>query len=446
MTSVPSGTELTVAQLSGLVAGAIRGLPKTVVVRAVLADIGRGYAGHVFAVLRDDTAAVRCFVHARVAAALNGVAEGDTVVVRGRVALYKARGDIQLVADTVELVDESTRAREAAARMQVALEREGVLGANRRLRMPELPRAVAVVGGHSSAAVLDIVTALHRRAPWVGIGLYPTRLQGEGAHQEIANAITAAASSGADVVALVRGGGASSDFAPFDEAVVCRAIAAAGVPVVSALGHEQDRRMADLAAHTAASTPSDAARHVVRDVADLRLATASARRRMANALVQAAQRVQTARTAALKRLSTSAQLLTTRVRARAARVCLDQRISRVAAGVRARHAGSHDRLRRSLPTLSRRASALRDAVLRTEARNATALRTRVASRRDTLDVLRHQVQVAHPLHVVARGYVIARDRNGNVIADAGTATSAGWLELQFRDRTVVVTVSTTSHQ
>src|SRR5690606_8868669 len=127
------------------------------------------YKGHIFASLRGDGVGIRCFVHARIVSRTSPLAEGDTVVVHGRVNWYSTRGDIQLVAESVSLVDETTRAREATARLQAALEREGTLRANRGLRMPELPCRVAVVGGYSSAAVLDIVTAIHRRAPWIQV-------------------------------------------------------------------------------------------------------------------------------------------------------------------------------------------------------------------------------------------------------------------------------------
>jgi exodeoxyribonuclease VII large subunit len=441
---ITSRSELSVPELSHLIRGAIRGIPQTVLVRGPLVDLGRGYRGHIFASLREGGVGVRCFIHARVVARMPGpLAEGDTVVIHGRLSLYKSRGDIQLVADCVSLVDDSTRARQATVRIQVALEREGVLGANRRVQMPDLPRAIAVVGGHNSAAVLDIVTALHRRAPWVGIEMHPTRLQGDGAHLEIAAAINAAAASSADVIAVVRGGGANGDFAPFDRPEVCRAIAAAGVPVVTALGHEQDRRLADLAAHTAASTPSDAAHHIVPDARDLRAMIASARRNMAHALAQSIRAAEAARTSAATRLSTSAQLVTTRARARAERVCLDQRISRVAAALSARHIGARARLVQDVETIARRASVMRADMLRSRSQHATTLRARSGSMRRELDALRHRIHVAHPLNVVARGYVIARDHDGNVITGGEAALATGWLELQFGDRRVVVTVSNT---
>jgi exodeoxyribonuclease VII large subunit len=444
MTVVVSRSELTVSELSNLVACALGGIPRKVTVRGQLGDLGRGYKGHLFASLRGDGVGIRCFVHARILARMRGpLAEGDTVVVHGRVNWYRARGDIQLVADSVSLVDETTRARDIIARLQAALELEGTLRANRGLRMPELPCRVAVVGGYSSAAVLDIVTAIHRRAPWIEVTVHPTRLQGDGAHLEIASAVAAAAATAADVIAVVRGGGASNDFAPFDTKEVCRAIARASVPVVTALGHEQDRRLADLAAHTAASTPSDAARHIVPDASQLRVAVASARHRMVRALSQSLVGAEAVRTAAAMRLCTSAQRLTTGTRGRAARLTLDQRLARVAAAVRGRHLGMRTEVQRCVETIVRRISAMRDTVLRTRAQNSMTLRTRAETMRATLDVLRHRMHVAHPHNVVARGFVIARDRDGNVITQAEAAVTAGVLQLEFGDRTIFVHVSTT---
>jgi exodeoxyribonuclease VII large subunit len=444
MTIDRSVSELTVAELSDMVASAIRGIPGTVSVRGLLVDLGKGYRRHIFASLREGGMGIRCFIPARVVGRMPGeLAEGDTVVVRGRVELYRTRGDIQLVAESIALVDDTTRARWAVARLQAELERDGLLRCNRSLRMPEMPSRVAVVAGHSSAAVLDIVTALHRRAPWVAVRIFATQLQGDGAHVQIAAAIDAAAASGADVIAVVRGGGAAGDFAPYDSEEVCRAIAASPVPIVCALGHEQDRRLADLAAHTAASTPTDAARHIVPEASQLRVAVAAARRRMANALGQSLRGAAACRTSATGRLSTSSQLVTTRARARAARVGLDQRITRVATTVRTRHLEACSRVLHGIETTSRRLSAVQDAAHRMRKQNTTTLRTRVGRTRDALDGLRHRMHLAHPHNVVARGFVIARDPDGGVVTHSEAAIAAGRLELQFSDRTIVVHVSAT---
>lgn len=447
MTWSTDGVELTVAQLSNLVAGALGTLPRGVSVRGQLADLGRGYMGHVFASLRSEGASIRCFIHGRVVRSMSqALAEGDTVVVRGRVNWYRVRGDIQVVAESVTLVDESTRAREAIARLQAELEREGTLRNNRSLTMPKLPRRVAVVGGHSSAAVLDIVTALHRRAPWIAIEIHATRLQGDGAHLEIVSAITAAAESGADVVAVVRGGGASGDFMPFDSPHVCRAIARSRVPVVTALGHEQDRRLADLAAHTAASTPSDAAQYIVPEASQLSVAIAESRRRMADALSARLRIATGAQTSAAMRMCTVAQLLTTRARARAGRTTLDQRLRRVAAAVRARHIALRIEGHRGPELMVRRIAAVRSGVLRTQARNTTTLCTRAAAIRTALDSMRHRMRIAHPHNVVARGFVIARDGGGTVITGTEAASAAGTMELEFADGTILVHVTTPPSQ
>lgn len=445
MTAMPSRQELTVAELSRLVDSALRGIPRTVIVRGQIGNLGRGHMGHLFASLREDRIGVRCFIHARVVDRMPvSLAEGDTVRVSGRITWYGTRGDLQLVADSVSVIDDTTRAREAIARLQADLEREGVLRANRSLRMPELPSRVAVVGGHSSAAVLDVVTALHRRAPWVAVEVHATRLQGDTAHLEIAAAIEAAADSGADVVAVVRGGGANGDFAPFDTPELCRAIAHCRVPVVTALGHEQDRRLADLAAYTAASTPSDAARHIVPEASQLRTGVASVRHRMTRALIRTLSDSQSSRASTVMRLCSSAQRVTASTRGRAARIALDQRIARAAAAVHRRHLDLHNGLHRGVEAVARRLSAVRDTSLRTRTRNTETLRTQADAIRDTLEMLRHRMRVAHPHNVIARGFAIARDRHGNVISSAEAATGAGTLQLEFNDRTIIVHVSTTS--
>jgi exodeoxyribonuclease VII large subunit len=442
VTVVPLRRELTVPELSNLVAGAIRGVPRNVAVRGQLVNVGQGYKGHLFACIAGGGVVIRCFIHARLVDRLPGsLAQGDTVVVHGRVGWYGLRGEVQVTADAVTLVDETTRALRAAAALKATLEREGLLRANRSLKMPELPHCLAVVGGHSSAAVLDIITAVHRRAPWVAIELHSARLQGTGAHLEIASAITAAAASGADVVAVVRGGGASGDFAPYDTAEVCRAIAQSCVPIVTALGHEQDRRLADMAAHTAASTPSDAARHIVPDASQLRVAAVSARRRMAASLARSLVGVESVRAAAATHLSASARLVTSHARARAQRASLDQRIATATAAAGVRHREARARFRHITEAITRRLSGSRESVARTREQNATSVRMRVATMRAVLDGLRQRVRASHPDSALSRGFVIARNRDGSLITRA-EAAAAGGLQLQFSDGTVHVHVPT----
>lgn len=430
---------LSVYQLSRLVGSALASVPAHVVVRGELVNIVHGTRGHLFAALRGGGVAIRCFVHARVVASLNAMpVEGDTVDIGAKVEWYRMRGDVQLLVSSLDLVDERTRYREQVSRTHARLEAMGALTRNRQLLLPPMPGSVAVVGGAGSAGVLDLLTAIHRRAPWVGVHLYQTQLQGVGAERAIAGAIRAAAASGADVIAVVRGGGAHEDFRPFDSVDVCLAIADSALPVLTALGHEQDRRLADLVAHTSASTPTDAARHLVGDVKDVREAVRNARLRIARAIQQVHGRTVYHFTSHTGRVNGAAELLTARARARVARIGLTQRTHGLlgSSALRRTQASSHTsrslRAASSKVQLARaRTTRARDQVIRELQRilDRCALQSSAA---------RARVDAAHPLRIVGRGFVAVTDESGSPVTDVAAARSTKMLTLQFRDGAIQV--------
>ena len=196
--------------------------------------------------------------------------DGLEVIAHGRVSLYEARGDLQLYVDALEPrgVGGLQLAFEQLARKLAA---EGLFDAARKRPLPAWPRAVGVVTALSGAAVHDIVTALRARVPGVRIVVRPVRVQGQFAGAVIVAALAdLAADQQVDVIIVGRGGGSLEDLWAFNEERVARAIAAARVPVVSAVGHEIDTTLADLAADCRAATPTAAAALVVPDAAHLR--------------------------------------------------------------------------------------------------------------------------------------------------------------------------------
>ncbi len=227
----------------------------------------RARSGHCYFTLRDDEAQVRCVMFRTEAASLpTDPDEGMTVRAFGGITLYEARGDCQLVVRRLEGEGAEGLWRLAFEKLRKRLEEEGLLAQDRKRPLPEFPSAVGVVTSPTGAAIRDILSVIGRRAPWTRVLVHATRVQGEGAADEVAAAIRTLGSSGrVDVLIAGRGGGSIEDLWAFNEEAVARAIAECPVPVISAVGHEVDVTIADLVADLRAPTPSVGAEAAVPD-------------------------------------------------------------------------------------------------------------------------------------------------------------------------------------
>lgn len=199
-----------------------------------------------------------------------GLGDGERVLVEGKAEIYEARGELSFRAATIERIGLGDHLA-AIERLKRALAAEGLFAAERKRPLPRFPRAVGVVSGADAAARGDVVTGIRSRFPAAHIVVAETRVQGSAAGQRIAAALRrVAAHPLVDVVIVTRGGGSFEDLLPFSDETVVRAFAACPVPVVSAVGHEQDTPLCDLAADVRASTPTAAARLVVPDLVELK--------------------------------------------------------------------------------------------------------------------------------------------------------------------------------
>lgn len=244
-----------------------------IVVQGEISDFKAAGSGHVYFRLKDAGAqlSVAWFGGAGRAAALS-LGNGVAVQAQGRMTVYAGRGDMQLTATRVTPIGfGALQARFEALKRK--LQMEGLFAPERKRALPRYPTRVALVTSSSGAALRDMLRILRRRAPYLHITLAPTRVQGEGAAEEIAEAIGLVNEWGrADVMIVGRGGGSLEDLWAFNEEAVVRAIVTSRIPVVSAVGHEVDVTLADLAADLRAATPTHAAQEVVPDVEEIRLA------------------------------------------------------------------------------------------------------------------------------------------------------------------------------
>lgn len=268
--SARGGEEWTVAEVNAAAKELIEGVFPALWIAGEVSNFTRARSGHCYFTLKDETAQLRCVMWRDDAVRLpTAPEEGMAVRALGRLTLYPARGEFQVVVRQLEGRGDGLW-KLALERLRLKLEAEGLMAPERKRPIPRHPRIVGVVTSPSGAVFHDIVDVVRRRAPWTRVVLAGCRVQGEGAAAEIAAAIACFSDAGiADVVIVGRGGGSAEDLWAFNEEVVARAIAASPVPVISAVGHETDVTIADLVADLRAPTPSAAAEAAVPDRVEL---------------------------------------------------------------------------------------------------------------------------------------------------------------------------------
>lgn len=263
-------TVLTVSQLNAKVGQMLSRTFPALWVEGEMSNFVRASSGHWYFSLKDANAQIRCALFkSRTAALQLTPRNGLKVLVRGTVALYEPRGDYQLVADYMEEAGLGALQRAFEALKQ-RLAQEGLFATEHKRPLPAFPRAIGVITSPTGAAIRDILNVLRRRCPQIPVWVYPVLVQGEGAKEQIVQAIEQAdREQRCDVLVLARGGGSLEDLWPFNEEMVARAIHACRTPIVSGVGHEIDFTIADFVADLRAPTPSAAAELVSPDVTAL---------------------------------------------------------------------------------------------------------------------------------------------------------------------------------
>jgi exodeoxyribonuclease VII large subunit len=256
---------LTVSELTAQIKDLVEGSFPSVWVSGEISNFSRPQSGHCYFTLKDDVAQIRGVVWRGAASKLKfQLADGLEVLCRGHLDVYAPRGSYQLVVDEIE--PKGVGALELALRkLREKLAAEGLFDPSRKRPLPAFPRRLAFVTSPTGAAVRDFLEVLRRRWRGVDVLIIPARVQGEGSVAEIVAGIRTAnrLKPALDVLVVGRGGGSLEDLWSFNEEAVVRAIAASRIPTVSAVGHEIDVTLADLAADVRALTPSEAAERVV---------------------------------------------------------------------------------------------------------------------------------------------------------------------------------------
>ncbi len=238
-------------------------------VEGEISNMARPASGHIYFSLKDETAQVSAaWFRQRQRGPAIGFKNGDKVLAYGRVSIYEARGNYQLIVEQMEPAGEGVLKQRFEA-LKKKLQGEGLFDEDRKQPLPATPTRIGVITSPTGAAVRDIVSVLGRRFPSVPVVVYPAAVQGDAAPAELIDALaTAVRRDECDVLILGRGGGSLEDLWAFNDEGLARAIADCPIPVISAVGHEVDFTIADFVADARAPTPSGAAEIVVPDQQD----------------------------------------------------------------------------------------------------------------------------------------------------------------------------------
>ncbi len=230
-----------------------------------ISNLTQPSSGHIYMTLKDDHAQLRSVVWRTTAQRMQfDLKNGMKVVCRGSIDLYPPRGAYQLVCNYLEPVGMGSL-QLAFKKLHAKLQSEGLFEAHRKKSIPVIPKKIGLITSPTGAAIRDFLQVLKRRWNGVDILLFPSRVQGEGAERQLANAIRRAnqIQDRPDVLVLTRGGGSLEDLWCFNEELLVREIASSEIPIISAVGHEIDVTLSDLAADVRALTPSEAAERIV---------------------------------------------------------------------------------------------------------------------------------------------------------------------------------------
>jgi exodeoxyribonuclease VII large subunit len=386
-----------------------------VTVRGELSGFSRAASGHCYFSLKDASGQLRCAMFKRAAGGLDfAPRDGELVEVQGRLGVYEPRGDLQLIVEGMRRAGQGSLFEEFL-KLKARLEAQGLFDAARKRPLPVMPRAIGLVTSLGAAALHDVVTSLQRRVPHIPVVLAPASVQGANAPAELMAALSALyrlKTVPIDVILLVRGGGALEDLWAFNDEALARLIVQSPVPVICGVGHETDFTIADFVADLRAPTPTAAAELVAQPGEVWLGALDRAQQRLSDAVLRQLDRQGQRLDRAVARLGRPSERLAS------------QRLRLAASGHGLQSAARHflqqkeqhqQRLKVQLPT----------ALQRAWQQQAQRLE-RATLRLNLLD----------PHLVLARGYAILSDEQGNTVASCHQTAPGQALTATLVDGTV----------
>lgn len=399
-------------------------------------------SGHLYFTLKDETAQIRVVMFRSAARLLRFRPEnGMQIITRGRVTIYDDRGELQICAEYLE--PKGAGALQVAfEQLKAKLESEGLFAAARKKPIPTLPRCIGIVTSPQAAALRDILNILRRRHHGAGVLIFPAQVQGDTAALEVAAGIRHFNKAHTvDVIIVARGGGSAEDLAAFNHEGLARAVAASGIPVISAVGHETDFTIIDFVADLRAPTPSAAAELVIRSRQEIEEQMDGLNGRLAQAmrfhLLSARQNLTAlAQHGAFARMADYIHRREQR---------LDDLVHRLAGAERE----ILEKHRRRCETLSaavrhydvwRVLAGMKKDLQAQAAALLSAVRNFLLERRVRLDRMDTALQALSPVAILERGYALVFDASGKLLKDAAKVKPGDEISARLAKGSVKATV------
>ncbi len=378
-------------------------------------------SGHMYLTLKDDRAQVKaaCFRNNNRYLKFRPE-DGLEVLVRGRLSVYEPRGDYQIIVEYMEPVGIGSL-QLAFEQLKEKLRKEGLFEEARKKPLPLLPQKIGIVTSPTGAAIRDILRILKRRNASLHVLIYPAKVQGTGAAEEIAAGVRYLNSRhDIDVIIVGRGGGSIEDLWAFNEEAVARAIFQSHIPVISAVGHEVDFTISDFVADLRAPTPSAAAEMVSGARDELRATVRSLNGR----LVQAIRLEMERRRSLLERLSRNRAFEVAPNKIREFQQRFDEATLRLTQAMfrfvtQTRHRERMLQTRLSRVDLRQIIARKRDALARALQSLASDIKARLQRERARAELAVGRMNALSPLAILERGYAICRDQRGIILKDSG---------------------------
>ncbi len=380
----------------------------------------KNYGNHLFFTLKDEKAQIRCVLFRGYYNSLKfNPKDGMSVIVRGNLSLYEARGEFQLIANYMEPLGMGLL-KLAFEELKEKLSKKGYFDESRKKKLPLLPQRIAVVTSPKGAVIRDILNILKRRFHNMEILIVPVKVQGEGAKEEIASAINfinERLSDRIEVIILARGGGSLEDLWAFNEEIVADAIYHSKIPIISAIGHETDFTIADFVADLRAPTPSAAAELVVQKKDEIERLIFLHFKRLKNAILK--------HTALFKKKiiaeerALKSPIMNLKMRIIRAYELKDRFLSSISLKISSQ--------KKSLESLEKRLYLLspvklimkkRERINSLNERLKDLISLGLIRKRECISVLAGKIDVLSPLKVLSKGYSITFDEKSRVIKDA----------------------------
>ncbi len=388
-------------------------------VEGELSNTMKARTGHMYFTLKDSRSQLRCAMFRNDNRRLDFTpADGQKVLMRGRLGIYEARGDYQMVVDRM-LETGAGALQQQFEETKKRLHGEGLFDEKYKKSIPEFPTTIGLITSPTGAAVQDALNVLKRRFPCAQVIVYPATVQGKTAAPAIVKMIQLANQRAeCDVLLMIRGGGSLEDLWAFNEEIVARAVFASQLPLVCGVGHEIDYTIADLTADLRAPTPSAAAELCTPDQTELQTHLLNLERRLSRRAMQS-QRDQQSKLAQLQRRLANHHP-SNRLRQRSQRCDeLDIRLSRLMQNRLLRAGSAHSQLHKRLENLSpsHQLFQRRESVQKLENRLITSTATSVSNARLLLSGAQRALQAISPLNTLNRGYAIVQTSSGSVVTN-----------------------------